>query len=56
MKGLFQRLAQNHAGSGQQVLAPQANYRVQTQCVFRSLLLQVIVVSATHSRRSIVLR
>ncbi|MNP28893.1 hypothetical protein D3C76_1218930 [compost metagenome] len=60
MLGTVQRLAngltQHHSSRSQQILAAQADHRVQTQGVFRGLALQVIVILVTHLRRSVVLR
>ncbi|MNM85645.1 hypothetical protein D3C81_977700 [compost metagenome] len=60
MLGAVQRLAHGLAQHGacraQQVLATNADDRVQPQGVFRGLPLQLIVVLVTHLRRSVVLR
>ncbi|MCY1177859.1 hypothetical protein D9M73_181840 [compost metagenome] len=60
MLGTVQRLAnglaQHHSRRCEQILTAQADHRVQAQCVFRGLALQVIVVLVTHLRRSVVLR
>ncbi|MCY1294755.1 hypothetical protein D9M70_440670 [compost metagenome] len=56
VEGLLDGLAENQAGSRENVLAAQAHHRVEVEGAFRGLALQVFGVLVAHLRRSIVLR